>query len=397
MTMHKQNMTAMGRADALCWATIVVLAASVTAPPAFAEPGCQRVRLQETLSFIGSAVWSAGKSPADAPRILATNPMTGSTIAISKEGKKSTAHVPAALALSKIGDDYLRFTGRFFRGQFQIHWLDENLNELGVIDFSKMTSFEEGIGNSYRLLAPYDWTIAGDTLIGYGVMESGSAGIFGFFSHQLVLPGSGIVPKIDLIMPFANFDFYMLGHPTITSVGEVAYFLYMDSHPTLFRFDTRSSLSPAALDGFPGENTLLPHFQTASRPPNEVFMEIEGFDGVPVGLFSQGGLLYSLAREKAHDGRSTLWTLTQMRPRLDDVEVLGTMELPTSASHISLLFGPESLVLFEKGTVEEDGTQDILEMLIISGSWIKDPVNSPLYSREGKSVECVRVDHPPGG
>ncbi len=276
----------------------------------------------------------------------------------------------------------------------EIHWHDENLSARGVIDFSRNSGAKHGIADGYRLLAPYDWTIAGDKLVGYGFVESVSGNrFFGFFCHQLVLPRSRVAPVTKLIMPFANYDFYMLGHPSITSIGEVAYFLYMDSYPTLFRFDTRSAMSVTVLDGLPGESKHLPDFRTRSRPPNEVFMEIEEFNGVPVGLYSQDGLLYSLNRESGPVNGSTLWTLTRMRPSLDGVATLGKMELPTSANHLSLLFGPESLVLFEKGAVEENGTQKVSEMVMISRSWYKDSANSPLYRRGGGSAECVREDH----
>ncbi len=102
-------------------ATVFTLVVAGAVSPAFAESGCKRVRLQEDLSFVGSTAWLTDRSQAGAaPSILVTNPIRRTTTVISEEGTTVDGDL-AALAISKIGDDYLRFTGQFYQGQFQIH------------------------------------------------------------------------------------------------------------------------------------------------------------------------------------------------------------------------------------------------------------------------------------
>ncbi len=381
---------------------VSLLVAMAVVSPAVARAECQRVRLLDPLSsIIGSAVWFEDGSLGDKRlQVLATNPTTSSAVIVSERGEVRDFAGIAPKMVSRVGGDFLFFTGQFARGGFQIRWLDESFNERSkerTVDFSMEGNASSNGGP--QVLSPYDWAIVGDKLVAYGAVSTDSAAfrgsadfLLGFFSQQLVLPKSSVLPDTHMILPSNEFEFYLIGHPMVTSIGEVAYFLLMDFFPKLYRFDTQSDLSARMLGGFPGEDDPLPVFAAGNRPLQEIFSDIEQFDGVPVGLYSNRGLLYMLGRKPKGLRGETSWTITEMKPGLDGVEVVGRRELPTSANHLHLLFTPGRLIVFEKGAVvDDDGTQDTEYMLMISESGYRDLGSGSAPFRQ-RPTKCVDVN-----
>jgi len=154
--------------------------------------------------------------------------------------------------------------------------------------------------------------------------------------------------------------FYRLGHPYITSLGNVGYLLLMDNKMGIFRVrdDKLQHLSafPAGLDRRP----QLPDFE--SRGDVVPVMRAVEKSTMPTGLYGWEGSLFVLWRRA--EGQSTHWFLTKIDPQED--KILGTLSIRgTSANHLTVVPGRRSWTFIEKGAVRGWGLQDTDSMLLV--------------------------------
>jgi hypothetical protein len=85
------------------------------------------------------------------------------------------------------------------------------------------------------------------------------------------------------------------------------------------------------------------------------------------GLYGWNGRLFVLARRPGAASDETVWSLTRIDPQRD--EVVGTLELPTAAAHLTVIPGPRHWAILEKGPVRGFGQQDISTLLLIPNAW----------------------------
>ena len=80
----------------------------------------------------------------------------------------------------------------------------------------------------------------------------------------------------------------------------------------------------------------------------------------------QGEFLYLLTRKPAVGGK-TLWTLFKIDPRYHQGKgkIVGHVELPTSANHLTVVPSEETWYIFERGPVGLQQTQKIDSMISI--------------------------------
>ncbi|MCP4545535.1 MAG: hypothetical protein GY835_03580 [bacterium] len=368
------------------WSAALMLSVSVVGAQEH-EESCNRLALDFQVSSIRSAVWTAESS-----EIVITDPLENRLLILSPKGKlkkileeEEGNWIPSIVSYSDGG--YIQITTDNESIPMAARRFDAKAAERAVVPLVKSSDASKSNTDSgYKMLALYDWTVAGDQIFAYGAFGTTDQDFqLGFFRYRLNFPpGDNSTSEIHLVSPFADYDYYILGNSYMASIGAVVYFLEMGKFPVLYRYDTRTEDDPVPLRGLSIENEPLPALSTINSP--HLLGEIEDLD-MPAGLFSQGQFLYLLRRKPARDG--LLWSLTQIKqkPPLDAaVEVCGTVPLPTRADHLTLLPAPTSWFVFEKFSLGSEGMQDISTMLAIPAAWIEDPGYSPLLN--ARQMEC---------
>jgi hypothetical protein len=96
-----------------------------------------------------------------------------------------------------------------------------------------------------------------------------------------------------------------------------------------------------------------------------MFAEIERSFMVS-GIYGWEGRLYLLIRRPRRGVEASTWSLTRIDPETGATS--GRIDLPTTAPHVTLIPGPESWAVLEKGRVQGFGQQDIPSLLLIPSS-----------------------------
>lgn len=356
---------------AVLMAMLAILASSAVADQ---EAACRSLPLAGNLDSVNSAVWIDNHS-----RIVVTDPLGQRIVVLTRDGMvdrelELDGH-PKPIAGLKVGNDYVQMV----RG-FGMRWFDRSLQKRGETTGLMATGSFLGTRQpgAYRLWV-YNSAVAGESLFMYGAaaQPDDAQPTQGFFTLRLTPPNvTKAVPKAKLVLFYGQEDFYILGHPYVATIGDTAYFLLLDGYPELLRYDVSADGPVEHVRGFPGEDDPLPVFDAGLfRTRLEIYNEIETFNLV-VGLFAQDGFLYSLHRSPGPGKGKTSWHLNKMSPP-DPVEnrvnLVGTINLPTEASHLTVLPGPEEWIVFEKSSVRDEGRgpQDVEKMWAIPNSLIK--------------------------
>jgi len=154
--------------------------------------------------------------------------------------------------------------------------------------------------------------------------------------------------------------FYRLAQPYIASLGNTGYVLMMDKQMQIAK-ETKGKLEPihAFPEGLNRRAPSLPEFFTFDDLV-PVMSSVER-STMPTGLYGWEGSLFVLWRKV--EGRTSRWNLTKIDPQAD--RVVGTVSIATSASHLSVVPGPDSWAFIEKGPVRALGVQDIGTLLLV--------------------------------
>ena len=170
----------------------------------------------------------------------------------------------------------------------------------------------------------------------------------------------------------ASSIFYRLGHPLISSLGDTGYLLRLDSViPGLYRNRKESKeLEPMhALDRLyrngKEATPVLPSFMRPADFP-AVMRAVER-SSMPVGLYGWGDALYTLFRSPS--GGGTKWVMFKIDPEAD--RIISSFEIPTQASHLTVVPGPKEWAFIEKGPVRGYRDQDINGVLFAATSRIQ--------------------------
>lgn len=220
------------------------------------------------------------------------------------------------------------------------------------------------ITGSIRVGSLYQWKLAGNSLIAYGsLVDDKDEVLQGFFRVPLV----GVSPQIpEMLTTLQESDFYLIGNNYITTIGATAYYVSMGAKPAIFK--ASPGHGPEKLASFPEEFRNRPYFETKMTGPRSVaahFAELETL-AVASGLYSQDGFLYLLTRKPTLNG--TKWTLHKIDPIGD--RLIGAIDLPTSASHLSVAASRTKWFFIEKGRIRSAQQQEINSAIVINGSEI---------------------------
>jgi hypothetical protein len=325
---------------------------SSTASSRSESRGCSRVALQESPLWISDAT-SLGDVTS---RLLVVDPYRNKLISYDPQGHATwlpdvqlggSKEFPASVAKTETGFLLEATDGHFVSLDDQFHALRQNA-----------PAWKSAAGE--RVGSLYQWTIAGDKLFGLGTLTKPDRS----FQRGFLRAPVGLDGKVELLRAFANEDFYLLsGYSYVASLGDEAYFVSMDKLPAIYRA-TPESRDVQKLKAFPDEYRIRPDFQTRMTGPKSAaahYAELATFT-MPAGLYAQDGRLYLLTRRPGGTAK-TVWWLYQIDPEKD--VILGRVQLPTTADHLTVVPGERNWLVFERGPVEAIQQQKISSMLVI--------------------------------
>jgi hypothetical protein len=346
---------------AMGWTALLAMALGGLAWPGWAASGgpqsCKRV------NFEVPPLWISGATGIDnGSELLVVDPIRNQLVSYDSQGgsqkvsaprlKSATEFLPAKIASAE-GGFLLEMADGSLVG------LDKQLQVTRENTLTQKSLAGEHVGSLYQ------WTVTGDKLVGFGTLtKTGQSYELGFLRAPLQPAG-----KVEMLKPFANGDFYLLGYSYLATLGDDVYFVLMDKHPAIYRV-TPGSTKVEKLKSFPDEYQVLPDFRSPpARGPKSAparFAELETFS-MPVGLYAQNGMLYLLTRQPAGMG-ATAWWLFKIDPRKD--AILGRTKLPTTANHLTLVPTEGSWFAIERGRVEEKQRQQIQSMVVLPSAAI---------------------------
>lgn len=162
-------------------------------------------------------------------------------------------------------------------------------------------------------------------------------------------------------------DLYTLLNSSIAATTRGWFVLRLVEPPYILQLGPEKKRLVAFPSGF-GKLPRLPE----NRGPSTTALRNKALERatVPVALLARGDNLYLLTREPREEG-GTRWKVSSIDPVAD--RITHTVELPTTAPHLTVAPGPEHWALVEKDTPVRAGRQDIGPMLLVPSRWIEDP------------------------
>lgn len=230
-------------------------------------------------------------------------------------------------------------------------------------------------GTELKSVAVYQWAPLGSKeLVALGDVELGS----GEWKTGLLRVRLGHPPRVEMVHELPgqpeDLDMYLVGLQYLTSLDGRGYFVEMSESPPVLVEVTPEDGSTAV--------RTIPLFSRASRGEQPVFRpylsELEAVNEVPgafaelersfmvSGVYGWEGRLYLLIRRPRRGVEGSTWSLTRID--LESGVTRGRIDLPTTAAHVTLIPGPESWAVLEKGRVKGFGQQDIATLLLIPSS-----------------------------
>lgn len=121
------------------------------------------------------------------------------------------------------------------------------------------------------------------------------------------------------------------------------------------------------LSAFAGTKTLPALPANHGRGSHEAYYALVEASSYFAGLYAEADSLYILAKTVTDDG--LLWNLHQIDPDRDSV--VGSVRLPTTAVHVSLLPGPVHWVLEESSSISVDSLRKPTRLLLLDSEAIR--------------------------
>lgn len=331
-----------------------------SASVATAADGCYRTEITADLRWISSAEWIAERG-----ELAVVDPLQNSIFLISPKGKVERfdsspivddpkRFVPATLA--RVQDGYLlkMVDARTFL-------LGPDLGRRSEVDIVHASSSTKGSVGSF-----YDSVSLESSLLVYGTVLEPKPGQrrTGFF--QVPVKSAR---DFEFLLAHSAADYYLIGHHYITGLGRTGYFLTMGGEAELYEVPA-AGRQLRKLKALPADYRHVPPFPAPSNgaASDEIlFKQLEGFK-VLVGVYGQGSFVFLLTREPGSSG-GTVWKLHKIDPKRD--VLVGSVTLPTSTNHLTLVPTKDWWFVFEKKAVHAGGQQDIPTLLALPTSSVQ--------------------------
>ena len=323
---------------------------------------CRRVPLSAQPAWLSSAAWSGEAN------LLLADSLRGQLLRYAVDGTLLDA-APAALPTGDAA--YVRVQsspdGAVAENGFgRLLWGDASAPKQEVKLVGRT-------GRDGTLMSVFQWSLLGneEALAVANLMDPKGRWTSAVVRLPLAAGGYETLHRIDMAKPASIL--YRSGIPALASAGGAGYFLALEQDAIgLYRVPARGE--PQRLTTFPGiEPDLraeLARDHDMKRTP-DLFRLLER-TSLPAGLYGVGDDLFLLRR--APGEKSPGWALTRLDPRTG--RMLRTVNLPTTAHHLTAAPGDPSWAFFEKGSVPAIGQQSTPSMLLVPTAWIQGNVSS---------------------
>jgi len=360
-------------------------------------PACSRSTLTDPLGWMGTAVWFAHSA-----EIVAVNPYANKLVAISPNGVVRTENRSQTLSAFQ---EFLPARLEYFQDGYL---LASTASEVAAIDgkyyarVAKGNFKENSDGTATDIRSIRDMVVLGSDLVAFGSIGAeqkpdarpdNPGFTLGFFHARIErLPKKPLSFKnAKIFLPLEDQRYYLLGHRYITATADGIFFVSMGKEAAkLYQYLPSGQLR--LLTALPATYSSLRPLKSNFTGPlaaEAVFDEIETLR-LPAGLYGQGRFIYLLTREPDPQAglgkRATIWLLHQIDPRND--KLLGSIRLPTTANHLTIVPSPSTWYIFEKGRVTGGAQQRIESILRVPADWVARPHESPLSNTASEFVDC---------
>ena len=225
---------------AFALASLAAHGATTAASENSGQPACQRVPLATHPKSISSATYVPALR-----KILVVDPVMNRLLLFGEDGAATPLADPAVAARAKL-PALVAATSQGFVLKLvnsEILTFDNELHLQGEARSLASGNVDPTLG------AVVQWTVAGDSIVAYGSVRSPSfpkRSEVGFLRTPLV--GDG---RAEMVLPFPQSNYYLLGYQYLATVGQTAYFLGMGEKvlPVLYAGDAtrrRASRPPPA-------------------------------------------------------------------------------------------------------------------------------------------------------
>ena len=231
-------------------------------------------------------------------------------------------------------------------------------------------------GTDLGSVAVFQWaTLSSEELVALGDVQEKT----GQWKSGLLRVRLGHPPRVEMVTELRgdpeDLDVYLVGLQYLTSLGGRGYFVEMsETPPVLVEIRPEPDggtavrrvpiFSETTRGGLPLFRPYLSELGAVNEMPG-VFAELERSFMVS-GLYAWEGRLYLLIRRPRQGVAGSTWSLATLDPESGIAR--GRIDLPTTAAHVTLIPGPESWAVLEKGPVRGFGQQDIPSLLLLPSS-----------------------------
>src|SRR6202035_5434395 len=324
------------------------------------KPVCYQVALTERPALVTSAT-----SLEDRSELLVVDPYQNRLLTVPPKGEVK----PLPDVKLKKGEPFFPTVINSIEGGYLLELSDGTMARLDEhFDLKEeRVPLREKNNTDFRLGSFYQWKAVDGRIFAYGSLLNGVGEDlifkYGFFRAPLSDPTT----RPELLKSFRDTSFYLVGNSYIAGMQDAAYFVVMDERPAIYRAPVEGH-TVEKLSAFPTEFESKPSFKTRMTGPQTApahFAELAKFT-VASGLYAQAGNLYLLGRKPEANGR-TGWYLYKIDPA-GKGRILGSVKLPTSAEHLTVVVSKNDWFLLERGPVKQLQRQDIANMVVVH-SW----------------------------
>lgn len=243
------------------------------------------------------------------------------------------------------------------------------------------------------------WIAHRDLVLGYGSVVDGGTDLSsrlevgrGFqlgFILANVDRKAGKLVKQTLLSKSEENDYYRIGYQYFAANIQGLYFLDLSSGSVVLkRVDeaSRRAVSLKIQEGALPAKFLRP--PSLSTPGRETLVDVyRAFERATAvaGLYGSGDRLYILTREQ--QGGRVEWRVFVLDGQH---KLVGSVQLPSSAEHLTVVASDKKWYLIERGAVIDWGNQEIASILEVPKVWIDIPENSPLGATAQNRPVCER-------